>query len=392
MKMKKAIYAVIFLLLISVVVAQEYHPFKVYFFYGDGCPHCAKEEPFLESLEAKYPTLEVEKYEVWYNQDNADLMINLSKACSVDLGGVPATFIGDDVVIGFDSEDRRGKLIEEKIVACLESGDCIDPMDKLDSEYCEKPKQEEESIVNIPGLGEIDVTTISLPVLAVILGLADGFNACAMFVLLILLSLLLRTKSRKRMALVAGIFVFVSGFVYFLFMSVWLNAFILLGKIMLVYEIVGVIALIVGVINLKEVFFFKKGPSLTISDKRKPAIFKKMRNVVNATSLPMMILGVIVLAVSVNFVEFICTFGFPMVFTNVLAAANISNLAKHLYLVLYQVFYMFDDTVVVAIVIITLSRKKVTQHYGKILKLISGILMLILGVILLIRPQLLMFS
>jgi uncharacterized membrane protein HdeD (DUF308 family) len=161
---------------------------------------------------------------------------------------------------------------------------------------------------------------------------------------------------------------------------------------MIAYTIVGLIAIIIGAINVKDYFFFGKGVSLKIPEKAKPGIFKKMRDVANASSIPIMIVTVIALAVSVNFVEFICTFGFPMVFTNVLAHSPVPQLMKYFYLFRSQVFYMLDDTIIVIIAIATLSSKKVTQDYGKFLKLISGILMLVLGLILILRPQLLMIA
>ncbi len=224
------------------------------------------------------------------------------------------------------------------------------------------------------------------------LGLVDGFNACAMFVLLVLIGILLRTKSRRKMAIISGIFIFTSGLVYFLFMSVWLNALSLLGNIGFVFTIAGLIAVIVGLINVKDFFFFKKGPSLSIPESAKKGIFEKMRRIINAESFYIMIGAVIILAVSVNFVEFLCTFGLPMVFTSILANSEISTFMKYFYLVLYQVFYMFDDMIVVVIAVVTLSSKRMTEDYGRVLKLVAGTLMLVLGLILLFKPEWLMFG
>jgi thiol-disulfide isomerase/thioredoxin len=387
MKFRLFLLLVLAALSVAVVTAEKTN---VYFFYGAECPHCAKEKPFLEKLEAKYPSLVVKKYEVWHNKENADFFVRLSEACGVQVKGVPATFIGDEVVIGFDSEKGKGREIEEKIAKCIEEG-CIDPIAKLEGGgFC--PVAADENLVNLPFFGKVDAAKMSLPLLAVVLGFADGFNACAMFVLLVLLGILLRTQSRKRMALVAGIFIFASGLVYFLFMTVWLNAFFLLGRISIVFAVAGLVAVIVGVINIKDFFFFGKGPSLKISEKSKKGIFEKIRRIVNAESLFIMIGAVIVLAVSVNFVEFLCTFGFPMVFTSVLANSSAPLFLKYAYLVLYQVFYMLDDTIIVIIAVVTLSSKKLTEKYGRVLKLIAGVLMLVLGLILLFKPELLMFG
>ncbi len=362
----------------------------VYLFHGEECPHCAKERSFLDKLEKKYPSLEVKLYEVWHNKENADLFVRLSKGYGIEVGGVPATFIGEEIIIGFDSEEGKGRLIEEKIVKCIEDG-CIDPITKLDSNGAGLVT-EGQNIVDLPFFGKIDATTISLPLLTMALGLVDGFNACAMFVLLVLIGILLRTKSRRKMAIISGIFIFTSGLVYFLFMSVWLNALSLLGNIGFVFTIAGLIAVIVGLINVKDFFFFKKGPSLSIPESAKKGIFEKMRRIINAESFYIMIGAVIILAVSVNFVEFLCTFGLPMVFTSILANSEISTFMKYFYLVLYQVFYMFDDMIVVVIAVVTLSSKRMTEDYGRVLKLVAGTLMLVLGLILLFKPEWLMFG
>lgn len=377
----------VILLFLNINTAIAQNPTTIYFFYGKECPHCAKEKPFLDILEQKYLQLTVERYEVWHNKENAELFIKLAEACGVQVTGVPATFIGEDVVVGFDNEDVKGKEIEEKVLKCINQG-CIDTMTKLEEGgTCPAPKN--ETIVNIPFFGKLNAKNVSLPFLTMVLGLADGFNACAMFVLLILISILLRTQSRKRMILISGIFILTSGLIYLLFMTIWLNAFFLLGKMGIVFTIVGLIAVIVGLVNVKDFLFFGKGPSLKIPEKAKTGIFEKVRKIINAEKLYIMIAAVLVLAVSVNFVEFLCTFGFPMVFTSILANSPIPIIMKYFYLILYQVFYMLDDMIIVIIAVMTLSSKKLTERYGKLLKLIAGLLMLILGLILLIKPELL---
>ena len=135
-----------------------------------------------------------------------------------------------------------------------------------------------------------------------------------------------------------------------------------------------------------------KGPSLKIPEKAKPGIYERIRSLAQAESLILMIVAVIALAVMVNFVEFLCTFGIPMVYTKVLAEQQIPMALKYLYLGLYQVFYMLDDAIMVTVAVITLSNKRVTEHYGKLLKLVAGIIMLILGLILVINPKFLMFG
>ena len=155
---------------------------------------------------------------------------------------------------------------------------------------------------------------------------------------------------------------------------------------------VGIFAIIFGLINVKELFFFKKGPSLTISDSAKPKLFKRMRKIINESSLPIALTGVIILAFTVNSIELLCTAGFPAIYTNILTLNNLSSFSYYSYLLLYILMYMLDDLVVFTIVVLTLSSKKLTEKQGKWMKFISGFMMLILGLLLILKPQLLMFG
>ena len=375
----------------------------LYLFWGNGCPHCAKEEAFLEEMKTKYPTLEVRDFEVWYNTENAGIYSRFAGAFGTDAIGVPKTFVSNTAFTGFD--ESSGDLIfigDEKaflgysnqieaVIANCASSDCPSPDDVLSGKAL-PATQSGGAPINIPFLGSIDPKTVSLPLLTAVVGLLDGFNACAMFVLLVLLGILIRMGSRKRMALVAGTFVFVSGFVYFLFMSAWLNLFEYIGSVAIAFTIVGIIAVVVGIVNIKDFFFFKKGPSLSIPERFKPGIFGKMREIVEHESVLIMLGAAVVLAISVNFVEFLCTFGLPMVYTKVLAEQQLPPLAKYGYLALYQVFYMLDDGIMVAVAVITLSSRKMTERYGRALKLICGLMMLVLGIVLILNPGLMAFG
>ncbi len=410
--MSKKFFALLFIvsvfLFISLPIAsaQEQNKVTVYLFYGAGCPHCAREKVFLQGLQQKYPTLEVREHEVWYDAKNKALYQKFADAYETYNGDqVPRTFISDKVFIGFDERDANSlylpeykafhgyrNQIENEIERCIENV-CPTPKDVLEGRVkAAHGDGDGEVIISVPFFGEINASTTPLPILTAMLGLIDGFNACAMFVLLVLLGILVRTRSRKRLALIASIFVFVSGLMYFLFMTVWLNLFHLIGSVAVAFTVIGVIALIVGIIDVKDFFFFGKGPTLSIPEKAKPKIFERMREIIQAESLPLMLGAAIVLAISVNFIEFLCTFGIPMVYTKVLAEQNIPVILKYFYMALYQVFYMLDDSIMVIIAVVTLSSKRMTETYGRWLKLIAGAIMIGLGLILIFNPQLLVFG
>lgn len=354
----------------------------VYFFWGDGCPHCAHEKQFLDVLKKKYPELEVKAYEVWHNQKNAELFVQMTKAAGIQASGVPITFIDNKVIIGFSG--YKSREIEDKLKYCIEHG-CIDPLEILSKAF----EREEPPIITLPLFGKVDTSKITLPVFTIILAGLDSFNPCAFFVLFFLLSLLIHARSRKRMFLIGGIFVFFSGFVYFLFMSAWLNIFLLVGQLLIITTVAGVIALLVALINIKDFFFFKKGISLVIPEKAKSRLFERMRNLMKSTSILSMIAGTAALAVAANTYELLCTAGFPMIFTRVLTLHNLTTLQYYLYLILYNLVYVIPLAFIVFIFTVTLGAKKLTEWEGRKLKLISGLMMLGLGVVLLIKPSLL---
>jgi thiol-disulfide isomerase/thioredoxin len=363
---------------------------KLYFFWGKGCPHCTHEKIFLEKLEKKYPLLEVKSYEVWYDQENAKLFSDMAEAYGTRPEGVPTTFIGDyRPLVGYRNYEVTGKLIEKKVKYCIENI-CTDPIQKIYKPSIKKEiaAQEKDEIVTLPVLGKIDASKMTLPVLTIVIAGLDGFNPCAFFVLFTLLSILVYAQSRKRMLLIGGTFVFFSGFVYFLFMSAWLNLFLYIGELKIITTVAGVIALVIASINIKDFFIFKKGVSLVIPEKVKPGLYERMRKSLKATSLTSMMIGTIVLSVAANAYELLCTIGFPMVYTRVLTLSNLPRVKYYIYLIFYNIIYVIPLAGIVLLFSITLGGKKLTEWQGQVLKLISGLMMLGLGLVLLINPAL----
>jgi hypothetical protein len=415
----------------------------IYFFFGEGCPHCTKEKEFLATLKQQYPQIGIKGYEVWYNPANARLFVFVASLYGTKAKGVPMTFIGSfEPIAGYRTEGTTGKIIRERVKYCIDHG-CEDPIasalsvleptmpsksekpaagestpipeqkpvtrapEKKES-YLPKPpeaqlpsteaKPEEaakepprepmDTVISIPLIGDTDVSGMTLPVLTVILAGLDSFNPCAFFVLFTLLGILVHAQSRKRMFLIGGTFVFFSGFIYFLFMSAWLNIFMHIGELMIITFIAGIIALIIAAVNIKDFFFFKRGVSLSIPESAKPKLFDRMRKLVKATSLPSMILGTVVLSVAANTYELLCTVGFPLVFTRVLTLNKLSVAQYYFYLVLYNVVYVIPLAIIVTMFSITLGARKLSEWHGQVLKLISGLMMLFLGLILVLNPTL----
>jgi len=245
------------------------------------------------------------------------------------------------------------------------------------------------SRVELPVMGEVDTATLSLPALTVAIAAMDSFNPCAFFVLFFLLSLLIHSGSRARMLLIGGTFICMSGVVYFLFMSAWLNVFLILGTRAVITVAAGLVAVLVSIINIKDFFYFKKGVSLTISDEAKSKLFDRMRGLLKSTSVLTALAATTVLAAAANSYELLCTAGFPMVYTRALTLKKLSTLQYYTYIGFYNIVYVIPLTVIMGVFVFTLGSRKLTEWQGRELKLVSGLMMFGLGLALLIRPTLL---
>jgi glutaredoxin len=241
--------------------------------------------------------------------------------------------------------------------------------------------------IEVPFFGRLSAKRLGMPVFTILIGLVDGFNPCAMWVLLFLLSVLVNLKDRWKILAVAGTFVVISGIAYFAFMAAWLNVFLLVGFLRWVQITLAILAIVVGSIHVKDFFAFKKGISLSIPESAKPGIYSRVRRIVLAESVFAAIAGATVLAVLVNIIELLCTAGLPALYSQVLSLQNYPAWKNYAYLGLYIIAYMFDDSLMVAVVVVTLGKNKLQETQGRWLKLISGLVILLLGLVLLFKPE-----
>jgi len=400
-------FAVFFVSLFSTAIPVWASENKVtaYFFYGEGCPHCAKEEAFFESIGSKYPTLELKKFEVYYNKENSSLLKKVGESLGVGVSGVPFLVIGDKTFVGF-SETSTPTEIENRIRECL-SGEYTDSVsgilalhEKINIDK-EKNKNTDvkneitptkEKILKVPFLGEINIYNFSIPALAVLIGLLDGFNPCAMWVLIFLISLLLGMKDKKRMWILGSAFIVASASVYFIFMAAWLNLILFLGFVVWVRLIIGIVSLIGGGYSFREFFKNKSNTCKVTSGEKEQKIFDKLKNIVRQNNFWLALGGIILLSFMVNLVELVCSAGLPAMFTQVLAMNNLSTVQYYLYILLYIFFFMLDDLIVFFIAMFTLKMSGLSSKYARYTNLIGGILMVIIGLLLIFKPEVLMFG
>ena len=403
------VFLCLFLLVQS--TSAEAFPVNAYFFYGDGCPHCGVEKEFLHDvLQDEYPNLTIYEYEIYNNRENALLLQNIAKQLELKVEGVPFLIIGDESFVGW-SNTITPALLREKVYECsiIECSDIvaqiaeITPKIKIEPEIPETvdPELEEEAdselekdkkMITLPFFGTVDALSFSLPVLTMIIGALDGFNPCAMWVLLFLISLLLGMEDRKRMWILGGTFIVASAFVYFLFMIAWLNLIIFLGFVTWIRIIIGLVALGGGAYSIKEFLFNKINGCKVTGTSKKQKIFEKMKAAVGRKSLWLALVGIIALAFAVNLIELVCSAGLPAIYTQVLALNVMPPWQYYMYILLYVFFFMLDDLFVFFVAMKTLQMTGITTKYTKAARLIGGTIMIAIGLMLIFRPEWLMFG
>jgi glutaredoxin len=332
----------------------------------DGCPYCAEARVFLLELQHRRPGVEIVVYDIVRDPAARQRFLALSESNGVGRPGVPSFLVGNSFLVGWD-----GAPTERLLESLLAMGS--------------SPKAEDQA-VHSRLFGTLDSRELGLPLFTAVLGLLDGFNPCAMWVLLFVLSLLVNIRNRGRVFLIGGAFVLASGLVYFAFMAAWLNVFLLIGVSRTTQIALGLIAALVGIVNVKDFLAFGRGISFSIPDSAKPALYARVRGVLQAENVAGTLAGVILLALMVNTVELLCTSGLPAVYTQVLASHELATWRYYGYLALYNLFYMLDDSILLATVVVTLRLTKLQETGGRVLKLVSGIVMIFLGVALMLRP------
>ena len=390
-KLKILLFSLLILLPISVSAKEKVN---LYLFHSDVCSHCQAEIKYLKELEKKYDNLKIHLYETNSNKDNAELMKDIKKKLKITSPVVPFTVIGNYYYIGFGDgiddgiEELVKKFSEEK------ETDMIKPI--LEGKEIPKLKMVNGDIntINVAGK-EINPKELSLPVLSVVLGAIDGFNPCAMWVLIFLISMLFNMKDRKKMWFLGITFLTTSAIIYMLFMFAWLGiATTLLTKSTLFRYLIALVALVGAFLNLKGFYkSIKEGTGCEVVDKNKrKSIMEKIKKITSEKSFILAILGVIVLAASVNVIELACSAGIPVLFTNVLAMNNTTTLQTIIYVLIYILFFLIDDIIIFVIAMLTLNIKAISTRYTKYSHLIGGILMLVIGLLMILKPEWLMFN
>ena len=403
--MKRFLFLLIFVFfLIPIgVKAQEVN---IYVFYGKTCPHCAALEEYLNKEYSKDEDIKIYRYEVWENTDNQKLWEKVQKAIGKEAKGVPYFIIGDKLLQGYNKTESWEETVDETISEVRENG-YIDDVgvtlgitkeenkDKTIKEPNKEQKKEQKinTKINIPFIGKVDLKELSLPVIAIVIGLVDGFNPCAMWILIFLITMLFDYKDRKKMWILGCTFLFTSAFVYFLFMIGFLQVATFINSINLLKYLVALFALGFGGYNMYRYIKTRKeaGCDVVNKDQRKK-IMVRIKKILANNSFILAVLGIILLAVSVNLIELLCSLGLPVVFTEILSINNIKGIAKVVYILIYVLFFLIDDLVIFFLAMKTLKITAISNKYTKYSHLIGGIIMIIIGLLMIFKYEWLMFN
>ncbi|MBL1264037.1 NrdH-redoxin [Methylomicrobium sp. RS1] len=353
-------------------------------FIRKGCPHCEKAKSFLTALAAERPEMRILLRDVGQDAAALERLRELANAQGISKPGVPAFYINQRLMIGFSDEANAGKQLLSALADAKRPQPATPPESCTvdQTQVCEKPSEPAGFEVSLFG-HTLGLDRTGLPLFTLAMGLLDGFNPCSMWVLILMISLLAPMRDRWRMFAVAGTFIAVEGLAYLVFMAAWLNLFLLAGFSRVSQLIIAALAIGAGAIHIKDGLAFGHGISLSIPQQSKPGIYAQIRRILQAENLLGALLAAAALAVLVQIVEFLCTSGFPALYTRILTLQQLGPWSYYGYLLLYNAAYMFDDALVLGVGIFTLSQRRLQEKEGRWLKLISGGVMIILGVYLL---------
>lgn len=366
---------------VRTTIARLKEALAVTVFTREGCPRCIRAKAWLAGLVDRYPAFAISTADIGQDGGARKLLADLVRRQPVAAASVPVLSFGGRLEVGFDRAETTGRRLE----AILEGWTAPCPASPGGSDGDLPPTP--ASPIDLPFWGPADPATLGMPLFTVVVGLVDGFNPCAMWVLLLLLAVLANVRDRVRMLAVAGTFVIVSGVAYLAFMAAWLNVFMWIGYLRPIQVVLGLAAICIGSMHIKDFFMFETGLTLSIPASAKPGIYEWIRRIVSVEDLPTAVASAFVLAVLVNVVELLCTAGLPALYAEILSQRDYSLATRYGYLSLYIAAYMLDDLVMICVAVTTLSRFRLQQSGGRWLKLISGVAVVGLGLLLLLKPE-----
>jgi len=367
-------------------------PAEMHVFWGIGCPHCDNQKPFLRELEERYPDLRIREYEVMRERTHHPLFIALANAHGIEAGSVPTTFIGGQAWVGDSPQIRReieAAVVESLARVRLETPHVAgwapdDPVTRPGTAPVGAPED-----FALPLIGRVDLGVQPIVVTTLLIAFIDGLNPCSLWVLTLLLGLVIHSGSRGRIALVGIAFLTTTALVYGAFIAGVFGVLNFVLYLNWVQWLVALFALTFGLVNIKDYFWFKTGPSFTIADSQKPGIYRGMRGLMDRRLTGLgLLFATVVMAAGIALVELPCTAGFPVVWSGIVADREVGGLAFVLLLGLYLLIYLLIELTVFLVALVTLRMGRFEETHGRVLKLVGGMIMVALALVLIVDPEL----
>lgn len=383
------------------VLAASAEPINVYIFWQKGCPYCASAKAVLEDIRQDRPEIVLQSIEISESVSNDDLYEAILSHFKIEQAVVPIVVIGGRHFVGFADRGRSAAGYLRSIDDCIAHG-CSNVVATLQSglptslDTSERVRSNPESSsvpgkITLPLVGTINLASLSLPLLTIVLAAIDGFNPCAMWVLVFLIGLLLGLEDERRMWLLGGVFLGTTALMYFAVMAAWFNLVQFLGATGWLRMAIASLAIVAGLVFLRDYWTKPDAACKVVRPDGRRKIMVSIRRVVGRENLLWSLIGIAALAVGVNFIELACSAGVPAVFTQMLALNDLTNTAYYAYISLYVLVFMLDDVAIFATAMIALRISGLTTSYTRYSHLIGGLLLLTIGAIMLLRPELLSF-
>jgi glutaredoxin len=392
--------AAFMLITVSIPAAHAESPPQVtaYIFWQSGCPYCAAAKNTLEEIrETSQAAVRIDTIELDGSPATDKFYETVLRRFQVDQAVVPIVVIGERHFVGYADRGRSASEYQRAIDHCLLTA-CSDVVAGLRStpavpfqQSTGEPAPFGSYEIAIPVLGKLDLATLSLPALTVLLAAIDGFNPCAMWVLVFLIGLLLGLENPRRMWLLGAVFLLTTAVMYFAVMAAWFNLVIVLGATSWLRIAIAALAIGAGLLFLRDFWTRPTAACCVVRPQRRRKMMDALRSVVSQNQLAWSLAGIAVVAVAVNLVELACSAGVPAVYTQILAMNQLSAGSYYFYLALYIAVFMLDDVAIFVTAMIALRVTGLTSSYARYSHLLGGMLLLAIGAIMLLRPELLSF-
>jgi hypothetical protein len=387
------IFLMLFAILFTFNSVKAVEPINIHFFFDPSCLHCAEEKEWLESFNEDNPDIQIIVYDLSI-QDNYELFVEVKTLFNDRDALSPYTVVGGIALRGFNEQTKSDI---ENIIERYRNEEFSDIVAKVINNESITNADFDEIIrdtVNLPFIGEVETKGFSLLLGAIIIGFVDGFNPCALWVLILLISLLINSNNKKRMWYLGLIFLVTSALVYFLIMMSYLTIAIQFTTITVFRYLIAALAVGFGGYNLYK--FIKTlntdDGCEVVSDKKRIKIIERIKKIVREDHILIAIIGIIALALIVNLIELACSAGLPLLYTSILAFNEVSSLQYFLYVLVYVLFFLIDDIIIFTIALFTMKITGITNRYTKYSHLISGLIMVVIGVLLAFFPNIIMFN